>query len=614
MKRFYIKSIGASGSGVEYSSVQFDAGVNILHGPSNSGKSYVINCINFMLGASEAPFTRESTGYDTIHMTMESQDGYSVQMKRKIVEGTRGDTGANMVDVVSCVSGIDSREYSVSKMEYSDLLLKLMGIQDRPTIISTKEFKPQNFTIRSIIHSFFIDEDNIYEKTPAFDVPRHSKITASLTALHYLFCGEDLHELIPAETKRERELRETSKHAVISYINSKIQDLTKKRETLEEELAKVDDSDVEGKIESTLEEITEVERQIHVATECSRKLMEEMFSVNAKLEEATYLQDRYRALRTQYTSDIKRLRFIIDGETKGEQLKRVAKCPFCDSSMQDKPEQRLSYTDASKAELDRISMQLKDLKEAEKDIEKETGALEAQLEELHQQNDEITQMISSSLRPKAKQLQGLLHSFKRIVQIKHELSAVDALSMDMNTDAFARESEEDSESPRFEPMQHIDMNRWKQWSDTFEGIVKECNYPNCTSARISPETYDAIVNGKRKSDEGKGYRAFLNSIILFALMKTLEHGCAYRPAMLVLDSPILTLKEKVKSDELADPGMRSSLFNYMIQHCGDNQIILAENEIPDANIVDYSAARLIEFTQDETYGVYGFLKSVRNSN
>ena len=155
MKRFYIKSIGASGSGVEYSSVQFDAGVNILHGPSNSGKSYVINCINFMLGASEAPFTRESTGYDTIHMTMESQDGYSVQMKRKIVEGTRGDTGANMVDVVSCVSGIDSREYSVSKMEYSDLLLKLMGIQDRPTIISTKEFKPQNFTIRSIIMQSF---------------------------------------------------------------------------------------------------------------------------------------------------------------------------------------------------------------------------------------------------------------------------------------------------------------------------------------------------------------------------------------------------------------------------------------------------------------------------
>lgn len=81
--------------------------------------------------------------------------------------------------------------------------------------------------------------------------------------------------------------------------------------------------------------------------------------------------------------------------------------------------------------------------------------------------------------------------------------------------------------------------------------------------------------------------------------------------MLILDSPILTLKEKVRKDELADPGMRTSLFRYMVDNCGDNQIIIAENEIPSA--VDYSTAHLIEFTQDETQGVYGFLKSVRNS-
>lgn len=100
MSRFYIKSIGASGPKVEYSQVMFDAGVNILHGPSNSGKSYVISCINFMLGASEVPFTRASTGYDTIHMTMESMDGRFVQMKRRIVDDTKGkksDVSENLV-------------------------------------------------------------------------------------------------------------------------------------------------------------------------------------------------------------------------------------------------------------------------------------------------------------------------------------------------------------------------------------------------------------------------------------------------------------------------------------------------------------------------------------
>lgn len=614
MSRFYMKSIGASGPKVEYSQVTFDAGVNILHGPSNSGKSYVINCINFMFGASEVPFTRLSTGYDTIHMTMESLDGRTVQMTRRIIDdksGKKSDVGENLVTVVSDFEDVNSNDYSISKLEYSDMLLKLMGIEERHQIISNKAFVPQNLTNRSFLHSYFIDEDNIYEKIPAFDVPRHSKITACLTALHFLFTGEDLHEIVPDESKKERELKEAKKNAVIIYINEKIQDLTRKRGVLEEELAKVEDTDVESKMESTLEEIASIERQIYEATERSRKLMEEIFSVSSKLEEATYLRERYKALRSQYNSDVKRLRFIIDGEVKGSQRKKVVKCPFCDSSMQDKPDQRIAYAQASQVELDRIMMQLGDLKEAEKDIQQEIRVLEAQLQELNKQNSEITLMISRGLKPKAAQLRDMLESYKRIVQIKNELSAVDAISTDLNSDAFDREMDDEREKLVFHPMERIDMERWKQWSDTFEMIVKECGYPNCNTARISPDTYDAIVNGKHKSDEGKGYRAFLNSIILFSLMKTLEDVCAYRPAMLILDSPILTLKEKVRRDELVDPGMRTSLFRYMIKHCGDNQIIIAENEIPSA--VDYSTVRLIEFTQDDTQGIYGFLKSVRNS-
>jgi DNA repair ATPase RecN len=139
--RFYIKDIAASGDKVEFSSVSFTSGINIMYGPSNSGKSYVINCINFMMGAKEAPFSRASTGYDTVHMSMESVDGNIVKMKRKIVAGTKTDVGANIVEVVSNMSEIKSGEYSISKLEYSQFLLKLMGIEDGHKIISTQEFK-----------------------------------------------------------------------------------------------------------------------------------------------------------------------------------------------------------------------------------------------------------------------------------------------------------------------------------------------------------------------------------------------------------------------------------------------------------------------------------------
>ena len=153
----------------------------------------------------------------------------------------------------------------------------------------------------------------------------------------------------------------------------------------------------------------------------------------------------------------------------------------------------------------------------------------------------------------------------------------------------------------------------EKWSDTFAEIVEACHYPNFSSARIAKSTYDTIVNGKHKASEGKGYRAFLNSIIMFSLMKTLEEKGTYRSGILILDSPILTLKEKKKiyKKDLAQAGMRESLFRYFVNNCGDNQIIIAENEIPIN--VDYSTANLIEFTQDSSVGTYGFLKTINTS-
>ena len=88
MSRFYIKEINASGPDVKYSTISLKDGLNIIYGPSNTGKSYVVKCINFMFGSnnSEIPFTKEDTGYDTVNMVMESDDGYSISMTRKIVD------------------------------------------------------------------------------------------------------------------------------------------------------------------------------------------------------------------------------------------------------------------------------------------------------------------------------------------------------------------------------------------------------------------------------------------------------------------------------------------------------------------------------------------------
>ena len=59
MSRFYIKSIAVSGKDRTPSIISFEDGVNIISGPSNTGKSYVISCINFMFGAEDTPFEKK---------------------------------------------------------------------------------------------------------------------------------------------------------------------------------------------------------------------------------------------------------------------------------------------------------------------------------------------------------------------------------------------------------------------------------------------------------------------------------------------------------------------------------------------------------------------------
>ena len=72
----------------------------------------------------------------------------------------------------------------------------------------------------------------------------------------------------------------------------------------------------------------------------------------------------------------------------------------------------------------------------------------------------------------------------------------------------------------------------------------------------------------------------------------------------MLDSPILSPKENVNVP--ATEGMKASLLNYIIENCGDCQVVIAENEIPDS--VDYTGVNLIRFgrTGDSTRA--GFLK------
>lgn len=205
----------------------------------------------------------------------------------------------------------------------------------------------------------------------------------------------------------------------------------------------------------------------------------------------------------------------------------------------------------------------------------------------------------------------MVAEYKRILQMRQELVSISYMFTTLNVDVFEKENEEDETAAKFNAKDVFDRELWRALSDEFNAMVKACAYPRSPDSYLSIDTADAVVGDRHKKNQGKGYCAFLNTIMLFNLMKYLEEHGSYSLRILVLDLPILSLKEKkygLASNEVATFGMKESLMRYIIENCGKNQVIIAENELPEA--VDYTKAKIITFTQTDAEGTrYGFLKT-----
>ena len=101
MAGFYIKKVIAKSAAKGDASVSFGKGLTIIQGRSDSGKTCVANCIDFIFGGSvDKPF-KESAKYDGVTMIVASND-------KKGEISLRRDVGKNQVDVSSTIEGIDS--------------------------------------------------------------------------------------------------------------------------------------------------------------------------------------------------------------------------------------------------------------------------------------------------------------------------------------------------------------------------------------------------------------------------------------------------------------------------------------------------------------------------
>lgn len=628
MANFFLEKLVVTGSGKKPSSIEFSDGINFIVGPSNTGKSYIVESIDYLFGfkpSKNKPFRFDpALGYNCFTLHTRTPNG-TVILRRKL--------GENKINLSGTDPNYIHGDYCLghsAKNNINNVWLQMMGIDEPYKILRTQDGKTQELTLRSFLHMFFIKQDYVARTQSVLYHPElHPNMTStpSKAAALVLMSGKDAREY---EVNEDKKIRKAKKAAVIEYIR----DTVGRYASRESELIEARDNfeknspfslgsmtnDLNAEVDAITEELNELQKHINNNIEKSHLLMHDIYTENSRLAECETIAERFTALRSQYQSDIERLTFVIDGNLTHAALPKRERCPFCDNEVKAKGD--VSYLDAARAELQHIRVHLNELEKAECDIEKDKTTIEVNVKNLENQKRKIDAEVSSDLTPRMMALKEKLQLFRYIIEINKELDVIQREERSFSTELYEKETEEEPTEVKYDINQFFDCETVQSFQDKLIAILQACHYQGASSARLNMETFDLEIGGRPKAlSNGGGYCGFLNTIVALAMIEFLEEQGEYSPGVLVVDSPMTQLSESEYTEK--QNTLVSGLLDYLLNiyrrdadspQTSAAQIIIIEHKDKIPTLSDTMAKvshfKIIEFTQDKEHGRYGFLDGV----
>lgn len=608
MSRFYLEQILIQGNGKEDAVLNLKPGANFVIGPSNTGKSLIMEAIDYVFGMTpkkNRPFKyNESWGYTDFTLQFRTDDG-TVVLKR-----TTG-KGKTKVSVSGTDPNFKSGSYAVSGRELNSIYLKLMGIEQPHEVWSSADGRKNQFTWRNIIHMFFLRQQDVTRDSSVLLNPSagFANNTAVLYSLLFMMTGEDADAGQNPDTQTKRKAK---KEAVAAYIRQHVERLDKREEELRTQIEESTVPDMPNAIAVVNQEMDSIQSQISEAVTKSKQLMDDIFAANNRLSESVMIANRFDALKGQYVSDIQRLSFVVEGEKIRSKAPVHRKCPFCDGDIV--VEHKPQYVDATCAELKHIEEHLESLETAKRDVLEKIQKLKDQISNLEEEKAKIEQSLNVDLRPRFSELKQKLEAYRAYVQLTHELDLVIEEQERYKKELLATEK-----APTSLPKDHIfkddiDGEIIHGFESILMNMLKESGFNHYSSARLSLDTFDLELGGQPKSQtNGGGYCGILNTIMSLSMMEYLSLHGTYSPGIMYADSSLSQLSESERKARAET--IKTKFIQYVARTPRDVQTLVIEHKekVPFDAIIE-SGANVVEFTGDDAVeGRYGLLPGVRNA-
>lgn len=611
---FYISKLHISGLNLKTAKIEFTTGFNVISGLSDTGKSYIFACINYMLGGGDIPKNiPESIGYTDIHLEIKTYNGKTYTLFRKVSGGNFKLKEISIEKYLTSgnETSLHYQHSNTNKDNISSFLLQLSGFGETFVKINKQNAK-RELSFRDIAKLTLIDEQRIITENSPLYVGQFNDQPQNQSVFEILLTGKDAKDLEQIEEAKVYSSRIKGK---IEFAESLIQELNEKILNNEYKNSVEREEQIQKKLDNLTLFLSESTFQIEKLSTEKQKLFNEKTKLESKIILQDELLNRFNLLKEHYNSDIKRLEFITEGEEYFKQLTSID-CPLCGGRMDKEHydcilEENIkssSIINSIEIELEKIRIKLIDLNSTIFEINEEKIARNSMLISLKRQLEIVELEIQDKLEPiKSSTKLEIEYLLNELTLIKEQ----DILKKQL-TKYYSQKSILETEltkKPKVgEQSDGLNFRVITKFCNIIEDILKSWKYPNIANINFdeSYKIYDIVINNKNRKAHGKGIRAltytsFVLGIMEYCISENLPHS-----RNLIIDSPLTTYqgKENLSNERDITNDMEDAFFKNLSSIDNNCQIIILDNKDPAISL--QNKINYIHFTGIKNNGRQGF--------
>ena len=592
-------------------SVDFSPHVTVIHGPSDTGKSFIVDAIDFVLGAKKLKEIPEREGYNRVLLGLELPTSEHITLARSVEGGSISlyRSSIRVEPSTSADETLAAKHNAASTKNISRFLLDQVGLDEKRVRKNVRN-ETHMLSFRDLIRLCLIGETEMQaERAPGFSGNPVNK-TKEVSALKLLLTGEDDSALTAVSSAREQKLLRGARQEVVermlSQLESQLQgvaELTELKAQLDKLNATID------KHSAMIGNLAEQRGQLLVE---HKKLQSVDVAQSSEYSDATALRQRFTLLEKQYESDLARLEMIAEaGNLLG--YFRTGTCVFCGA---DPSSQHLNldcdgtannFGVSVDSETQKTKGLLDDLQVTMESLDVRIEALRKSIKAMRQDTLSLQQRIEkldARMNPEKGNLRELL---AKRSEIEKHLGLYEQVK---TFEDMIRRITNETESEVATAVARLRLTAVQDFSAEIAQRLAEWSYPSAASVRYDRNELDIIAGDQPRLAHGKGVRAILHAAFTLALAQYCFDRELPHPGFVVLDSPLVTYRPPDQSTETdgEPPEDVVRAFYRDIQANFDGQIIIMENTDPLEPLG--AEARDIRFTKQTDVGRYGFLPVV----